>query len=135
MTLPLNRRDCMKAATAPNAIAPTGMPGAPFMKGLNHPRYHDKVVARTSEMIEASVAHGVPSVIAFTSFKCRDADDPTGGDISLEEEAENCVQGLEQLVSRVEKNVTVCIEPLKTATRATTSTMWPASCGRWARIA
>jgi hydroxypyruvate isomerase len=97
------------------AIAPNGMPGAPFMKGLNNPRYHEEVIARTSEMIEACASHGVPSVIAFTGFKYRDADDPTSGEISREEGAEHCVKGLKQLASLAEKkNVTVCIEHLNT---------------------
>jgi len=26
------------------AIAPNGMPGAPFMRGFNNPRYHDEVL-------------------------------------------------------------------------------------------
>src|SRR5262245_54894740 len=26
------------------AIAPNGMPGAPFVKGFNNPRYHDEVI-------------------------------------------------------------------------------------------
>jgi sugar phosphate isomerase/epimerase len=97
------------------AIAPNGMPGAPFMKGLNNPRYHEEVIKRTSEMIEACAAHGVPSVIAFTGFKYRDADDPKSGEISREEGAEHCVKGLKQLAGLAEKkNVTVCIEHLNT---------------------
>ena len=97
------------------AIAPNGMPGAPFMKGLNNPRYHAEVIERTSEMIEACAAHGVPSVIAFTGFKYRDADDPKSGEISREEGAEHCVKGLKQLAGLAEKkNVTVCIEHLNT---------------------
>lgn len=97
------------------AIAPNGMPGAPFMKGLNNPRYHEEVIARTSQMIDACAAHGVPSVIAFTGFKYRDADDPASGEISREEGAENCVKGLKQLASLAEKkNVNVCIEHLNT---------------------
>lgn len=97
------------------AIAPNGMPGAPFMKGLNNPRYHEEVISRTSKMIEACAANGVPSVIAFTGFKYRDADDPKSGEISLEEGAENCVKGLKHLAGLAEKkNVTVCIEHLNT---------------------
>lgn len=97
------------------AIAPNGMPGAPFMKGLNNPRYHEEVIKRTSEMIEACAAHGVPSVIAFNGFKYRDAEDPKSGEISREEGADNCVKGLKQLAALAEKkNVTVCIEHLNT---------------------
>src|SRR5437868_12627708 len=35
------------------ALAPNGMPGAPFKKGFNNPRYHDEVLARTKETIDA----------------------------------------------------------------------------------
>ena len=70
------------------AIAPNGMPGAPFMKGLNNPRYQEEVIARTTEMIDACAAAGFPAVIAFTGFKWRDADDPQSGEISLEEGAD-----------------------------------------------
>lgn len=97
------------------AIAPNGMPGMPFMKGLNNPRYHEEVITRTSQTIDACAAHGVPSVIAFTGFKWRDADDPKSGEISREEGADNCVKGLEQLAALAEKKkVTVCIEHLNT---------------------
>ena len=38
------------------ALAPNGMPGAPFMKGFNNPRYHDEVIASTTKMIDACAA-------------------------------------------------------------------------------
>jgi sugar phosphate isomerase/epimerase len=98
-----------------SAIVPNGMPGAPFMKGLNNPRYHEEVIARTTEMIDAASEAGFPAVIAFTGYKWRDADDPTSGEISLEEGADNCVKALEQLVPRAEeKGVTICLEHLNT---------------------
>lgn len=59
-----------------NAIAFNGMPGAPFMKGFNNPRYHDEVIARTTETIDACAEAGFPAVIAFTGYKWRDAEDP-----------------------------------------------------------
>jgi sugar phosphate isomerase/epimerase len=97
------------------AIAPNGMPGAPFMKGLNNPRYHDEVIARTSEMIGKCADAGFPAVIAFTGFKWRDAENPTSGEISAEEGADNCVKGLKKLASLAEeRGVTVCIEHLNT---------------------
>ena len=70
------------------AIAPNGMPGAMFMKGFNNPRYHDEVIARTTETIDACVAAGVPKVIAFTGYKWHDADDPASGEISAAEGAD-----------------------------------------------
>jgi len=98
-----------------SAIVPNGMPGAPFMKGLNNPRYHEEVIARTTEMIDAASEAGFPAVIAFTGYKWRDADDPASGEISLEEGADNCVKALEQLAPRAEeKGVTICLEHLNT---------------------
>ena len=98
-----------------SAIAMNGMPGAPFMRGLNNPRYQEEVIARTTERIDACEANKVPAVIAFTGYKWRDADDPTSGEISAEEGADNCVQGLKRLAPLAEKKgVTICIEHLNT---------------------
>jgi hydroxypyruvate isomerase len=98
-----------------SAIVPNGMPGAPFMKGLNNPRYHEEVIARTTEMIDAAAEAGFPAVIAFTGYKWRDADDPASGEISLEAGADNCVTALKQLAPRAEaKGVTICLEHLNT---------------------
>jgi hydroxypyruvate isomerase len=89
------------------------MPGAPFMKGLNNPRYHEEVIASTTRMIDHCHDAGFPSVIAFTGYKWRDADDPNSGEISLEEGAANCVQALKQLARYAEKQqVTICVEHL-----------------------
>jgi sugar phosphate isomerase/epimerase len=97
------------------ALAPNGMPGAPFMRGLNNPAYQPEVIARTTEMIDACATAGFPSVIAFTGYKWRDADDPKSGEISLEEGADNCVKGLKQLASLAEKKgVTINLEHLNT---------------------
>jgi hydroxypyruvate isomerase len=91
------------------------MPGAPFMRGLNNPRYHEEVLARTGEMIDAAAEAGFPAVIAFTGYKWRDADDPTSGEISLEEGADNCVKALKELAPHAEKQgVTICLEHLNT---------------------
>ena len=97
------------------AIAPNGMPGAPFMKGFNNPKYHDEVIARTKKKIDACADAGFPSVIAFTGFKWRDAEDPTSGEISREEGADNCVAGLKKIIPYAEsKGVTICLEHLNT---------------------
>jgi sugar phosphate isomerase/epimerase len=97
------------------AIAPNGMPGPPFVKGLNNPKYHDEVVTRTSAVIDACAEAKFPSVIAFTGYKWRDAEDPKSGEISPKEGADNCVAGLKRLASLAEKKgVTVCIEHLNT---------------------
>src|SRR5205085_239910 len=50
------------------AIAPNGMPGAPFMKGFNNPRYHDEVITRTQKEIDGCAEAGFPAVIAFTVY-------------------------------------------------------------------
>jgi sugar phosphate isomerase/epimerase len=98
-----------------SAIVPNGMPGAPFMKGLNNPRYRDEVIARTTEMIDAAAEAGFPAVIAFTGYKWRDADDPASGEISPAEGADHCVTGLKALASHAEKKgVTICLEHLNT---------------------
>ncbi|HWA99685.1 MAG TPA: TIM barrel protein, partial [Pirellulales bacterium] len=97
------------------AIAPNGMRGAPFMRGFNNPAYHDEVIARTKHTIDACAAAGVPSVIAFTGYKWRKAEDPTSGEISLEEGREHCIKGLKQLAPYAEqKGVTICLEHLNT---------------------
>jgi sugar phosphate isomerase/epimerase len=107
--------DILKKYGLVNAMAPNGMPGAPFVKGLNNPKYQDEVVARTKESIDACAQASFPNVIAFTGYKWRDAEDPKSGEISREEGAENCVKGLKQLAAHAEKKgVTVCIEHLNT---------------------
>jgi len=97
------------------AIAPNGMPGAPFMKGLNNPKFHEEVLSRTQKMIDACAAGGCPSVIAFTGYKWRNPEDPKSGEISRDEGAANCVKALKQLATHAEKHkVTVCLEHLNT---------------------
>lgn len=97
------------------ALAPNGMPGAPFMRGFNNPRYHEEVTARTKEAIDACADAGMPNVIAFTGYKWRDAEDPQSGEISLDEGADNCVKALKDVVRYAEeKGVNVCLEHLNT---------------------
>jgi len=97
------------------AIAPNGMPGAPYVKGFNNPKYQDEVIARTMQRIDSCAAAGMPAVIAFTGFKWRDAEDPTSGAMTDEEAFDNCVTGLKKIASHAEKqNVTICLEHLNT---------------------
>jgi len=97
------------------ALSPNGMPGAPFVKGFNNPIYHDEVVARTIESIDATADAGFPNVIAFTGYKWRNAEDPTSGEISPDECIANCVAGLKRVVAHAEKRgVTLCLEHLNT---------------------
>jgi sugar phosphate isomerase/epimerase len=98
-----------------SAIVPNGMPTAPFMTGLNNPRYHAEVIARTTEMIDAAAGAGFPAVIAFTGYKWRDAHDPTSGEIQPGEGADHCVAALRQLARHAERQgVTICLEHLNT---------------------
>ena len=97
------------------AIAPNGMPGAPFMKGFNNLKYHEEVIATTSKMIDDCAVAGFPNVIGFTGYKWRDAEDPKSGEISLQEGADNCVAGLKKIATLCEKKgVTLCLEHLNT---------------------
>jgi sugar phosphate isomerase/epimerase len=95
------------------AIAPNGMPGAPFMRGFNNPKYRDEVISSTTKMIDACAEAGVPSVIAFTGYKWRDADDPKSGEISRQEGFDHCVAGFKKIIGYAEKKgVNICIEHL-----------------------
>ena len=97
------------------AIAPNGMPGPPFVKGFNNPKYHDQVISATSQMIDACAEHGIKRVIAFNGYKYRDAEDPKSGEISPEEGAKNCVEGFKKIIGHAErKGVTICLEHLNT---------------------
>src|SRR5205823_5298473 len=46
------------------AIAPNGMPGAPFMRGFNNTKFHDEVIERTSKTIDLCADAKFPNVIA-----------------------------------------------------------------------
>lgn len=97
------------------AMTPNGMPGEPFAKGLNNLRYHEEIISRTRQAIDANAAAGFPNVIAFNGYKWVDAEDPSSGEIPADEGARNCVAGLKKLARYAERqNVTVCIEMLNT---------------------
>lgn len=97
------------------AIASNGMPGAPFMKGFNNPAYHEQVIAVTKKTIDACADFGCPSVIGFTGYKWKDADEPKSGEISRDEGEKNCIKGLKEIAGYAEqKKVTLCIEHLNT---------------------
>lgn len=97
------------------AIAGNGMPGAPFMRGFNNPRFHEEVIARTKQAIDACADAGFPSVIGFSGYKWINPDDPKSGEISRDEGAKNMVQGIKQVAGHAEKKgVTLCIEHLNT---------------------
>ncbi|QDU23734.1 TIM barrel protein [Urbifossiella limnaea] len=97
------------------AIAPNGMPGAPFMRGFNNTGFHAENLDRTGRMIDACADARVPSVITFVGYKWRNPDDPASGAIPRDEAERNCVAGLKELARHAErKGVTVCLEHLNT---------------------
>jgi sugar phosphate isomerase/epimerase len=97
------------------AIASNGMPGAPFMRGFNNPKFHAEVVERTSKTIDQCADAKFPAVIAFVGYKWTDPDDPRSAVISNDDAFANCVKGLKQLAKHAEeKGVTVCLEHLNT---------------------
>ncbi len=81
------------------AISPNGMPGEPFVKGLNNPAYQEEVIETTRKTIEAAAEApiSVPAVIAFTGFEYVDVDHPEKGSICPDEGAKNTVEGLKKL--------------------------------------
>jgi hydroxypyruvate isomerase len=96
-----------------NALGFNGMPGAPFVKGLNNLAYHDEIISRTKGAIDLAKEYGFPNVIAFTGYKWRNAEDPTSGEISPADCITNCVKGLSDLGAyAAQKGVTICLEHL-----------------------
>jgi len=97
------------------AIAPNGMPGAPFMRGFNNPAFHAELVERTTKTIDTCAAAKVPSVISFFGYKWKNPEDPKSGTIATDEGLANCVTGLKLIAGHAEKaGVTICVEHLNT---------------------
>jgi sugar phosphate isomerase/epimerase len=98
-----------------NALVLNGMADPVFAKGLNNPRNHEEIFARTKAIIDQCAGFNIPNVIAFTGYKWADAFDPASGEISLREGAENTIVGLREL-SRyaAPRNVTIVLEQLNT---------------------
>jgi hydroxypyruvate isomerase len=97
------------------ALAPNGMPGAPFMRGFNNPKFHDEIIERTGKIIDQCADAKFPAVIAFVGYKWANPDDPTSGTITQDDAFANCVKGLKKLALHAEKKgVTVCLEHLNT---------------------
>jgi hydroxypyruvate isomerase len=86
------------------ALAPNGTPDPPFVKSFNNPKYHDMVITKTRETIDACAEYNFPSVIAFTGYR-EDIPDDIG--------IENCVAGLKRIAGHAEKKkVNLCLEIL-----------------------
>jgi hydroxypyruvate isomerase len=91
------------------------MPGAPFVRGFNNPKFHAEVIARTSKTIDRCAEAKFPAVIAFVGYKWTDPDDPKSAAITQDDAFANCVKGLKELARRAEgRGVTVCLEHLNT---------------------
>ncbi len=89
------------------------MPGAPFKRGFNNPAHRAELLTRTRDTIDACADAGFPSVIGFVGYKWRNPEDPTSGEIPLEEGIESCVVGLKEIAGHAErKKVNICIEHL-----------------------
>ena len=73
----------LKEAGLTCAIAPNGMEGAPFMRGLNNTDFHEQIIKGTKESIDASAKFGCPNVIAFNGYKWKNPEDPTSEEITL----------------------------------------------------
>ena len=98
-----------------NALVLNGMPDPVFVHGLNNPRNHEEIFARTNQIIDQCADFGIPNVIGFTGYKWLDADDPASGEISLREGAENTIAGLRELARyAAPRNVTVVLEQFNT---------------------
>ncbi|MEZ6110885.1 MAG: TIM barrel protein [Pirellulaceae bacterium] len=97
----------LKKAGLECAIATVDMsPDPPFLRGLNNPKYKDRVFKATKDAIDACQAHGFKRAICFTGM---------AEDVSAEEGADNCVKHLKELMPYAEKaKVTLCLEMLNT---------------------
>jgi hydroxypyruvate isomerase len=97
------------------AIAPNGMPGAPFMRGFNNRKFHVEVIERTEKAIDLCAQAHFPSVIAFVGYRWTDPDNPKSPAITTDDAFTNCVNGLKRIAARAEKRgVTICLEHLNT---------------------
>jgi len=89
------------------------MAGEPFVKSLSNLKNHEEVIAHTKQSIDLAAEYNFPNVIAFTGYKWLNPEDPSSGEVSVDECFENCVKGLRNLsVYASEKGVTICLEHL-----------------------
>jgi hydroxypyruvate isomerase len=81
-------------------------PDAPFMKGFNNPKYHERVIKATRDAIDACAEYGYDKVITFTGMS---------EDVPADIGARNCVEGYKKVIGHAEKKgVTLCLEMLNT---------------------
>jgi len=63
--VPFEDWDTLKKHGIGCALAPNGMPGAPFVKGLNNKAYHGEVLECMTKAIEKTAAAGFPNVTQY----------------------------------------------------------------------
>ena len=77
-----------------------------FKTGFNNPKHWDMCTEKIKTQIDHCAAFGVKNVITFTGF---------ADGISLEDGADNCVEGLKNVIGYAEKKgVNICLEMLNT---------------------
>ena len=75
-----------------------------FIKGMNNPKYRDRVLQATRIAIDACAEFGFKNVISFTGLREGIPDDVG---------AQNCVEGYRRIIGHAEKKgVTLCLEVL-----------------------
>jgi sugar phosphate isomerase/epimerase len=96
-----------------SALAINGMPDPPFARGVNNPRHHDEVIARTRQAIDECAAYRIPNVIAFVGYKWMDPFDTTSEEISRSQAIQSSVSAL-RVMGRyaAERGVAICLEHL-----------------------
>ena len=110
---PLETYATLRKYKLTSALCFNGMPDAPFVRGLNNLNYHQEIFVRSKQAIDLASENGFANVIAFTGYKWRNAEDPTSGEIPLDECLTNCVKGLAELGSyAATRNVVICLEHL-----------------------
>ena len=88
-------------------------PDPPFLRGFNNPAHWPKLIKATQDAIDAAAEFQSPNVICFTGYSARDVTNLKGEQISNEEGAKNCVEGLKKVIGHAEsKNITLCMEML-----------------------
>ena len=77
-------------------------------KGLNNPRHHEEIFARTKDIVDRCAEFAIPNVIAFTGYKWLDPLDPASGEI-----IGGCCMGpaggelIHQIIAAMHKRMTV----------------------------
>ncbi len=75
-----------------------------FVKGMNNPKYRERVLKATRDTIDACAHFGFKNVISFTGLREGIPDDVG---------AANCVEGYKQIIGYAEKKgITLCLEVL-----------------------